>query len=73
LSANRSSPTLHDKVAAHFEDPATIGLVTVTVTDRDHGRIETRTTTFSHGAGWLTGDRRHLREHRFPGFTSPSA
>jgi predicted transposase YbfD/YdcC len=41
------------------------------VTDKDHGRIETRTTTVSLEAGWLTGDRRHPGEHRFPGLKSP--
>ena len=40
------------------------------MTDKDHGRIETPTTTVSLEAGWLTGDRRHPGEHRFPGLTS---
>lgn len=70
LALKRNQPTLHDEVAACFDDPATIGLATVTVTDKDHGRIETRTTTVSLEAGWLTGDRRHPGEHRFPGLKS---
>ena len=35
LALKHNQPALHDEVAAHFEDPATIGLATVTVTDKD--------------------------------------
>lgn len=51
--------------------PATTGLATVTVTDKDHGRIETRTATVSLGPGWSPGDRHHPGEHRFPGLHKP--
>ncbi len=70
LALKRNQPTLHDEVAAYFDDPATKGLTGVTTLDKDHGRIETRTTTVSHDVGWLTGDRRHPGEHRFVGLTS---
>lgn len=70
LALKHNQPAPHDEVAAHFEDPATTGLATVAVTDKDHGRIETRTIPVSLEAGWLTGDRRHPGEHRFPGLTS---
>lgn len=49
---------------------ATTGLASVSAADKDHGRIETRTTTVTHDVGWLTSDRRHPGEHRFPGLTS---
>lgn len=67
LALKRNQPTLHGEVAAYFDDPAITGLATITVLDKDHGRIETRTTTVSCDVGWLNGDRRHPGEHRFPG------
>ena len=70
LALKRNQPTLHGEVAAYFDDPATRGLTAHVDVDKDHGRIETRTTTVSHDAGWLTGDRRHPGEHRFAGLTS---
>ncbi len=66
LALKRNQPTLHGEVETYFADPATAGLATVTVTGKDHGRIETRTTRVSHDVGWMTGDRRHPGEHRFP-------
>lgn len=65
LALKRNQPTLHDEVAAYFDDPATTGLATSISVDKDHGRIETRTTTVSHEIGWLEGGRRHPGEHRF--------
>jgi predicted transposase YbfD/YdcC len=65
LALKRNQPTLHDEVAAYFSDPATTGLASIEAIDKDHGRIETRTTTLSHDVGWLTGDRRHPGERRF--------
>lgn len=70
LALKRNQPTLYDEVVAYFDDPATTGIATVTTLDKDHGRIETRTTTVSHDVGWLTGDRRHPGEHRFAGLIS---
>ncbi len=70
LALKRNQPTLHDEVASYVANPATTGLATVTTLDKDHGRIETRTTTVSHDVAWLTGDRRHPGEHRFAGLTS---
>lgn len=67
LALKRNQPTLHDEVVAYFDDPATTGLVSVAAVDKDHGRIETRTTTLSHDVSWMTGDRRHPGEHRFAG------
>ncbi len=57
-------------MATYLADPATAGLNTIEVLDKDNGRIETRTTTVSHDVGWLTGDRRHPGEHRFPALRS---
>jgi predicted transposase YbfD/YdcC len=70
LALKRNQPTLHGEVETYFADPATSGLRSVTAIDKDHGRIETRTTRVSHDVGWLTGDRRHPGEHRFPSLGS---
>ncbi len=70
LALKRNQPTLHDEVAAYFADPATTGLARVEAVDKDHGRIETRSTLVSHDVGWLTGDRRHPGEHRFAALSS---
>ena len=70
LALKRNQPTLHDEVAAYFSDPATTGLASIEAIDKDHGRIETRTTTVSHDVGWLTGDRRHPGERRFGALAS---
>lgn len=66
LALKRNRPTLHDEVATYFADPATPDLLSVETIDKDHGRIGTRTTTVSHDVAWMTGDRRHPGEHRFP-------
>jgi predicted transposase YbfD/YdcC len=70
LALKRNQPTLHSEVEAYFSDPATQGLACVQTLDKDHGRIETRTTTVSHDVNWLTGDRRHPGEPRFPKLAS---
>jgi predicted transposase YbfD/YdcC len=67
LALKRNQPTLHDEVSRYFEDPETNGLATVETTDKDHGRIETRSTTVSHEVAWLQSDRRYSGEPRFPG------
>lgn len=70
LALKRNQPTLHDEVATYFADPATTGLPRVVSIDKDHGRIETRTTTVSHDVDWLDGERRHPEERRFPALAS---
>jgi predicted transposase YbfD/YdcC len=66
LALKRNQPSLHDEVAAYFDDPETPALAGITLTDKDHGRLETRTYTVSHDVGWLAGDRRYPDEPRFP-------
>ena len=55
------------EVEAYFSDPATTGLASARTVEKDHGRIETRTTSVSHDVSWLTGERRHPGEPRLPG------
>jgi predicted transposase YbfD/YdcC len=66
LALKRNQPSLHADVAAYFDDPDTHGLASITVTDKDHGRLESRTYTVSHDVAWLAGDRRYPGEPRFP-------
>jgi predicted transposase YbfD/YdcC len=70
LALKHNQPTLHDEVASYFADPATTGLATVEVTDKDHGRIEVRRCSVSHDTDWMTGDRRFPHEPRFPALKS---
>lgn len=65
LALKRNQPTLHDEVATYFDDPETAGLQTLEITDKDHGRIETRTYTVSHDVAWLSGDKHYPDEPRF--------
>jgi predicted transposase YbfD/YdcC len=65
LALKRNQPTLHDEVARYFADPATSGLETIEITDKDHGRVEVRTYVVSHDVEWLSSDRRYPGEYRF--------
>ena len=65
LALKRNQPTLHDEVARYFADPATSGLETIEITDKDHGRVEVRTYAVSHDVEWLSSDRRYPGEYRF--------
>jgi predicted transposase YbfD/YdcC len=67
LALKRNQPSLYDEVAGYFDDPQTTGLASITVTDKDHGRLETRSYTVSQDIAWLAGDRRYPDEPRFPG------
>jgi predicted transposase YbfD/YdcC len=66
LALKRNQPTLHEEVARYFADAPTRGLETVEITDKDHGRIETRRYTVGHEVEWMTGARRFPHEPRFP-------
>jgi predicted transposase YbfD/YdcC len=70
LALKRNQPSLYDEVARYFADPATTGLETVEIADKDHGRIEIRRYTVSHDIAWMTGDRRFPHEPRFPALRS---
>jgi predicted transposase YbfD/YdcC len=66
LALKRNQPSVHDEVDRYFADPATTGLQTIEITDKDHGRLETRRYSVSHDVDWLTGERRYPHEPRFP-------
>lgn len=70
LALKRNQPTLHDEVARYFADPATTGLRSIEITDKDHGRIETRRYSVSREIDWLTSGRRYPDEPRLPALKS---
>lgn len=70
LALKKNQPGLHGEVARYFADPEARTLPALTVIDKDHGRIETRTYRVSHEAGWMSSDRRHPGEPRFEGLKS---
>ncbi len=70
LALKKNQPSLHGEVARYFADPGATALPTLTVTDKDHGRIETRTYRVSNEVDWMAGGRRHPGEPRFPALKS---
>lgn len=70
LALKKNQPGLHGEVARYFADPEAQTLPVLTVTDKDHGRIETQTYSVSHEVGWMSGDRRHPGEPRFEALKS---
>ena len=67
LALKRNQMALHGEVETFFADPATAGIETICEVDKDHGRIETRTTSVSQEVDWVTASRRHPGEPRLPG------
>ena len=60
-------PGLHAEIARCFQDVPATAFERLETTDGDHGRIEIRRHLVTRDAAWLTGDRRHPGEPRFPG------
>ncbi len=50
----RNHPSLHGEAARYFDDPATTGLQTIEIADKDHGRIETRSYSVTHDVAVVT-------------------
>ena len=67
LALKQNQPSLHGEVARYFDDPATPRVETIEVTDKDHGRVETRRCSVSQDVAWLSGDRRLARRADFRG------
>lgn len=70
LALKKNQPSLHGEVERYFADPDARTLATLTVTDKDHGRVETRTYRVSHEVDWMSSDRRHPGEPRFEALKS---
>lgn len=69
LALKANQPSLHAEAALYFADPANADLPSIQVTDKGHGRLETRTYRVSHDVAWLGGHRRYPGEPRLPGLT----
>jgi predicted transposase YbfD/YdcC len=68
LALKTNQSRLHNEINMYFSDPETQGLPRHIDVDKDHGRIETRTTIVSHDVDWMTGSRKNVpkEETRFP-------
>jgi predicted transposase YbfD/YdcC len=69
IAVKANWPNLHGEIERFFAAPPS-PLDRAVTTDGDHGRIETRRHLVSHDVGWLSTDRRHPGELRFPGLTA---
>ena len=65
LKENRAA--LHAEVERFFADPQAEGVTTHETVDKDHGRLEIRHHAVTSEIDWLTSDRRHPGELKFPG------
>jgi predicted transposase YbfD/YdcC len=70
LALKDNWPTLASEVRLFFDTEPAHDFDTHTVTEGDHGRIETRRHRISHNVGWLASDRRFPGEPRFPGLAA---
>ena len=68
LALKSNQPTLHREVADDFAHAPVSELDILEVVDKDHGRIETRTTAVSQNIRWLgaEADRHYPGHPRFP-------
>jgi len=68
LALKGNQPTLHAEVEAYFAQAPAGEIETVQTVDKDHGRIETRTTSLSRNVRWLSSEdgRRYPGHPRFP-------
>ena len=60
-------PGLHAEIVRYFEGVPASACDRYETTDGDHGRIEIRRHAVTRDVAWLTGERRHPGEPRFPG------
>ena len=67
LAVKDNQASLHDEIRRYLDDPAAAIHSRFETTDGDHGRIAVRRHHVSHDVGWLSTDRRHPGEPRFPG------
>ncbi len=70
LAVKTNWPGLHAEIVRYFEHAPVSACDQLETTDGDHGRIEIRRHVVTHDVAWLTTDRRHPGEPRFPGLVS---
>lgn len=66
LAVKDNQLTLAADCRSYFNTAPTAELSTYATLEKNHGRIETRTHTVSHAAGWLTAGRAYPGAPRFP-------
>ena len=67
LAVKANWPGVHAEIVRYFEDAPASACDRHETTDGGHGRIEIRRHRVTRDVAWLTGDRRHPGEPRFPG------
>ena len=67
LAVKTNWPGLHAEIVRYFEGVPASACDRYETTDGDHGRIEIRRHAVTRDVAWLTGERRHPGEPRFPG------
>jgi predicted transposase YbfD/YdcC len=70
LAVKSNWPSLLAEIARYFQDAPASAFDRLETIDGDHGRIEIRRHVVSREVAWLTGDRRHPGEPRFPGLAT---
>jgi len=70
LAVKANWPALHAEIERYFADAPATAFDRLATTDGDHGRIEIRRHLVTRDVAWLTGDRRHPGEPRFPGLAA---
>lgn len=66
LAVKGNQPTLHGEVESFFATARPQEVEAMDEVDKDHGRLETRRCVVSHDVDWMTGERHHPGEYRFP-------
>lgn len=67
LALKENRPALHAEVERYFADPKAEGVTTCEAAEKDHGRLEIRRHSVTSEIDWLSSDRRHPGELKFPG------
>ena len=66
LAVKGNQATLDQEIRSYFETAPEAELQTLTLLDKDHGRLETRTHRLAKKLDWLRGERHYPGEPRFP-------
>jgi len=66
LAVKGNQATLEPEIRSYFETAPEAELQTLTLLDKDHGRLETRTHRLAKKLDWLRGERHYPGEPRFP-------
>jgi predicted transposase YbfD/YdcC len=65
LAVKDNQPSLKAEIESYFADAPATEVETLTLTDKDHGRVETRRHLVSTKVDWMTSNRRYPGAPRF--------